>query len=102
MTIQKLKKHEKKVKHNETRKHRSLIVLMKNGFDFFAENTETFDILDKKCFLDNKKRSETSYILNETVTLLNENGIINTNTDLISVSNVKLKKKSILLLFLKK
>ena len=43
----KRKKYEKKVERKETRRHVSLNLLMENGFDFSADDTDLLDALDK-------------------------------------------------------
>lgn len=43
-----LEKYEKKVERKETRRHVSLNLLMKNGFDFSADDTDFLDVLDKE------------------------------------------------------
>ena len=42
-----LEKHEKKIERKETRRHVSLNLLMENGFDFFADDTDILDAFDK-------------------------------------------------------
>ena len=42
-----LEKYEKKVERKETRRHISLNLLMENGFDFFADDTDILDAFDK-------------------------------------------------------
>lgn len=42
-----LEKYEKKVERKETRRHVSLNLLMENGFDFSADDTDLLDALDK-------------------------------------------------------
>ena len=43
-----LEKYEKKVERKETRRHVSLNLLMENGFDFSADDTDILDVLDKE------------------------------------------------------
>ena len=43
-----LEKYEKKVERKETRRHVSLNLLMENGFDFSADDTDFLDVLDKE------------------------------------------------------
>ena len=42
-----LEKYEKKVERKETRRHVSLNLLMENGFDFSADDTDFLDVLEK-------------------------------------------------------
>lgn len=42
-----LEKYEKKVERKETRRHISLNLLMENGFDFSADDTDILDTFDK-------------------------------------------------------
>lgn len=42
-----LEKYEKKVERKETRRHISLNLLMENGFDFSADDTDILDAFDK-------------------------------------------------------
>ena len=42
-----LEKYEKKVERKETRRHVSLNLLMENGFDFSADDTDILDAFDK-------------------------------------------------------
>ena len=42
-----LEKYEKKVERKETRRHVSLNLLMENGFDFSADDTDILDSFDK-------------------------------------------------------
>lgn len=42
-----LEKHEKKIERKETRRHVSLNLLMENGFDFSADDTDILDAFDK-------------------------------------------------------
>ena len=43
-----LEKYEKKIERKETRRHVSLNLLMENGFDFSADDTDILDVLDKE------------------------------------------------------
>ena len=43
-----LEKYEKKVERKETRRHVSLNLLMVNGFDFSADDTDILDAFDKE------------------------------------------------------
>ena len=43
-----LEKYEKKVERKETRRHVSLNLLMENGYDFSADDTDILDVLDKE------------------------------------------------------
>ena len=43
-----LEKYEKKVERKETRRHVSFNLLMENGFDFSADDTDILDVLDKE------------------------------------------------------
>lgn len=43
-----LEKYEKKVERKEIRRHVSLNLLMENGFDFSADDTDFLDVLDKE------------------------------------------------------